>query len=290
MENIKYTEDGKKVAVVGKINNTQWIVQEIYVSGDNEFPAGESFVVTSLLDSPAETYHSRREKDLKEEIKKLENKADEIRKDLKIMSIKERSAKHINMILNEYDSIDIEQLDTFLSFISGNITHIVSENYRGFEIVSFLDALKKEDSWGSNVRYEGLKLLSLFGCSEKGKRYDDKGFSLNWRINHYRDGSGGWTNVFPAKSYEEALEIVATKLKIKMEEFSSKGFGCHGNLKECIDCANKYKISVDSKYLNELKFFNKTNAEELVEKAEQELLKAKEDLKSLRLLGYLFLW
>lgn len=60
-DNIKYTKEGKKVAIVGKINNTQWIVQEIFVSGDNEFPSGENFVVTSLLDVPAETYQSRKE-------------------------------------------------------------------------------------------------------------------------------------------------------------------------------------------------------------------------------------
>lgn len=31
MENIKYTTEGKKVLVIGDLNNTEKIVQEIYV-------------------------------------------------------------------------------------------------------------------------------------------------------------------------------------------------------------------------------------------------------------------
>lgn len=41
---IKYTSDGKKVIAVGKLNAQEAIVQEIFVSGGNEFPSGEIFV------------------------------------------------------------------------------------------------------------------------------------------------------------------------------------------------------------------------------------------------------
>ena len=53
----KYTTDGKKVAIVGKLNNTETIVQEIFVSENgSEIPAGENFVVKSLLDAPAKSW------------------------------------------------------------------------------------------------------------------------------------------------------------------------------------------------------------------------------------------
>jgi hypothetical protein len=46
MSEIKYTSKGQKVRIVGKLNSTEFIVQEIHVteSGD-EVPAGENFVV-----------------------------------------------------------------------------------------------------------------------------------------------------------------------------------------------------------------------------------------------------
>lgn len=57
MKNIKYTTDGKKVVVIGDLNQTDKIVQEIFVTeqGD-EIPQGERFVVKNLLDSPAKSW------------------------------------------------------------------------------------------------------------------------------------------------------------------------------------------------------------------------------------------
>ena len=57
MKNIKYTTDGKKVVVIGDLNQTEKIVQEIFVTKDgDEVPSGERFVVKSLLDEPAKSW------------------------------------------------------------------------------------------------------------------------------------------------------------------------------------------------------------------------------------------
>ena len=41
-QSIKYTTDGKKVVVIGDLNQTEKIVQEIYVTDDGcEIPQGE---------------------------------------------------------------------------------------------------------------------------------------------------------------------------------------------------------------------------------------------------------
>jgi len=43
----KYTNDGKKVGIVGKLNAEQTIVQEIFITeSGQEIPSGENFVVT----------------------------------------------------------------------------------------------------------------------------------------------------------------------------------------------------------------------------------------------------
>lgn len=49
MAEIKYTTCGKKVVVIGDLNQTEKIVQEIFVTNDGaEIPSGERFVYESL--------------------------------------------------------------------------------------------------------------------------------------------------------------------------------------------------------------------------------------------------
>ena len=52
-QEIKYTDDGRKVVVLGALNKQEKIVQEIFVIGEQEIPSGENFVVKSLHDAPA---------------------------------------------------------------------------------------------------------------------------------------------------------------------------------------------------------------------------------------------
>jgi hypothetical protein len=66
----KFTSDGKKVAIIGALNAKETIVLEIFVNDGTEFPAGEHFVVKTLLDVPAETYKAREERTILERIKK----------------------------------------------------------------------------------------------------------------------------------------------------------------------------------------------------------------------------
>lgn len=47
---IKYTADGKKVVVIGDLNQTEKIVQEIFVTEDGcEIPTGERFVIKKVF-------------------------------------------------------------------------------------------------------------------------------------------------------------------------------------------------------------------------------------------------
>ena len=64
-ENIKYTTDGRKVVIIGDLNQTEKIVQEIFVTEDGaEIPSGERFVVKSLLDTPAKSWKEKNIADL----------------------------------------------------------------------------------------------------------------------------------------------------------------------------------------------------------------------------------
>ncbi|HEI9857545.1 TPA: hypothetical protein SLO96_000850 [Proteus mirabilis] len=49
----KFLSDGRKVAVLGKLNTTESIVQEIFVTDSGvEIPSGENFTTKSLHDEP----------------------------------------------------------------------------------------------------------------------------------------------------------------------------------------------------------------------------------------------
>jgi hypothetical protein len=75
----KYTNDGKKVAIVGKLNADQSIVQEIFITKNGqEIPSGENFVVTSLHDQPVKKWSTYYQDRCAQEEKECEYKLKQI--------------------------------------------------------------------------------------------------------------------------------------------------------------------------------------------------------------------
>jgi len=203
----KFTKDGKKVAVLGKLNNEEWIVQEIYVSGDKEFPGGENFVTKTLLDHPAETYELKNKRELDQRIEKLESRVSSLRNDCEIAQHEATATELINRVNIAYTDVDVAQLETLCLFMSGKITHCVVDSYSLPVIKTLREALKAADH-DYGYRFEGLKLVSLFGCGPRTERRDDAKLSLDWRINQYRDGSGSWRKIWPCVSFDAAVAKV----------------------------------------------------------------------------------
>ena len=87
IQDCKYLSDGRKVVVVGVLNQTETIVQEVFVtkSGD-EIPSGERFVVKSLHDAPVLSYKTKEEARL---LKRIESE----KKELAGIVVKQRAAK-----------------------------------------------------------------------------------------------------------------------------------------------------------------------------------------------------
>lgn len=201
MSDIKYTSDGKKVLVVGKLNAEQTIVQEIFVSAGQEIPSGENFVVKSLHDAPAESW---KEKNLRE----LELRYDKQKKDLEqqinqqhqhLSIIKDKAKHHADALFKFVDKADEGSLDLLKKVMSGQITHIFVSGYSPeiFEWDGGKGVYDEERDYG-RVEIKGIKLLSLYGYSDG---------DLEYRLHTYRDGSGGSQQVFPVCSYEEALKL-----------------------------------------------------------------------------------
>lgn len=218
MSDIKYTDDGKKVLVVGKLNAQQTIVQEIFVSAGQEIPSGENFVVKSLHDAPAESW---KEKNLRELEARYENDRKRLQTQIddqeRRLSLERDKAKlQTSALLQFVKNSDASQLETLKNFMAGQITHLFVAGYSP-EIISWKDSnqVYDADSFYPHARLEGIKLVSLMGNSEG---------DLSYRLNQYRDGSGGCgQTIYPTTSYEAALAMAQAQLDEDGEAYVSGG-------------------------------------------------------------------
>lgn len=201
MTDIKYTNDGKKVLIVGKLNSQETIVQEIFVSAGQEIPSGENFVVKSLHDAPAESWKEKNLRELEARYetsrKKWESEIDQ--QGRRLSMIKEKAKLHADALFKFVDNADSESMQLLKKVMSGQITHIFVSGYSP-EIYEWEGGRGAyvEDNFHDRGRIEGIKLLSLYGYSDG---------DLEYRLHTYRDGSGGSEQVWPTCSYEEALKL-----------------------------------------------------------------------------------
>lgn len=207
----KYLSDGRKVVLVGWLNNVEAIVQEIFVTAaGDEIPSGERFVVKSLHDTPVKSYKDKelerlekREKDAKATILRLEKEIELIDERLKtrraMASCIEKAAK----------SMSPEDLDLLEMFTTGQIKWAVDLDYRINDPVPFDTYFADVDTEYGRRRFDGIKLLTLFGTSEG---------NLRFRVNHYRDGSGCYSNSYFFKDRESALSFIKDTVDFRIQE------------------------------------------------------------------------
>lgn len=230
MSTIKFTADGKKVAVIGKLNNQETIVQEIFIVGDAEIPSGENFVVKSLHDAPAiswKEYEIKQVKERNERLlsnlkseneqyeKQLEDKRKKFQEQAKILSDK------FKFIAGAVKNADEGSFNALLAFLEGRIKFLVRNDY--FDIVlftQFVENKSNSDYWPS------INLISLFG--------QDDG-SLQFKVFDYYDGYKSSTHVIPFETEEQAIEKL-TELMLAKKEYSEN----------IITTAKKYNIQLDT--------------------------------------------
>ena len=200
MSTIKYLSDGRKVAIVGQLNAAETIVQEIFISGENEFPSGENFVVKSLHDQPVVSW---KEKNLAEIESRYETEKSRIERDIKELRKKSSAEKKlIQAVIATTKSAANGLPDTLVKFLNGEITHLVIDQYK-YSIETLVDAVSPNDRYDDDI-----KLITLFGRS-KGE--------LEFRINDYSDGSGGNKTILPCGSFQEAKIALERRIKDRTE-------------------------------------------------------------------------
>lgn len=118
MKNVKYTTDGKKVVIINDLNQTEKIVQEIFVNEKGEeIQQGEMFIVKNLLDEPMKSWKENQLKQLE-----LTYEKDKTELDNKIKNTNTEKMSTSNLIISKL--IDkILQLDN--SITTAELIHIV---------------------------------------------------------------------------------------------------------------------------------------------------------------------
>jgi hypothetical protein len=204
--NHKFTSDGRKVAVVGALNAKETIVQEVFVRDGTEFPAGEHFVVKTLLDAPALTYKAKEEQRVIENIERLERERNRLETEIKGFKFKSQAATAKLKWISGVTSNEVQEVfDNLIAMMTGEYTHVVLSGSGeikewGHELFTNCDSY--------NRSFESLRLISLFG-EWNGRQ------SLGWKVNQYQDGSGISTVFFPCRSFQEAVEKAKEIVYIK---------------------------------------------------------------------------
>lgn len=218
----KFLSDGRKVVVVGALNNQETIVQEIFVTAQgDEIPGGERFVVKSLHDQPVETWSSRekvkQEKalaDAKLKIEKINAEVSSLQNTLSFWKEMVKQVKAFSDHINEAD------LDHFSDVMTGQVKFAVRRDYGVPSIERFEDFMSSIDNYYGRKNFEGIKCLSLLGSTNG---------DIALRVNRYSDGSGGSDTVEFYKTIEEARQCVK---RIALERLNGNGLSID-EVKKC---------------------------------------------------------
>lgn len=274
---IKYTTDGRKVVVIGDLNQTEKIVQEIFVTKDgDEIPSGERFVVKSLLDSPAKSWKEQ-------ELQKLEARFDNERKQWedrikKIQDEKELVYKSLSVRVKWLKQVAKQPhpealkrvIETLALFLSNSDIWVFYADYSNW----YLEKYDQEgfsrihDNVDRNyyrTRLENMKLVSLFGRTDG---------DFQFKISEYSDGSGSSKDVEYFKSKKDALTYIQNR-------FDSIQSYDDNHLK----IAEKFNLRINETKLSAFRNNKKQSILKNIEKAEQTLLNYKQSLDDFKALG-----
>lgn len=198
----KFLTDGRKVAVIGKLNNAEYIVQEIFVTASGEeIPSGENFTTRSIHDAPLESWHTKEVARQKAFVERAQGELESINK-----KIKEKNSllkAKADMLANSPELKDLFGIKskTIAMFMTGTIKYLVIDSYEIVPPVSMEDEIISWESTWSDRSYESIKLCSILGRS-KG--------DIEYNIHSYSDGSGSATRVWPCETLDEAKETIHT--------------------------------------------------------------------------------
>lgn len=204
MAEIKYTSDGRKVAIVGKLNNQETIVQEVFVTErGSEIPAGENFVVRSLLDEPAKSWQQNQKERIEREYNAAKKSLEDATRELenKTRAMQEYTRQKTSWMREIADNANRDWFELVYGIVNCEYTHFFVEDWGRIDLLQFDDAFRYQD--GSKQNIKSFSLEKKWDASKQ--RYSAK---PSLTVNRYFDGSGDASEMMPFRGYEAAVSYL----------------------------------------------------------------------------------
>lgn len=253
--NIRFDSDNHKYLIVDQINDEEVLVKEAYLQDNIETYSEEKYVkkVKYLYTEERETYYMKRSREREKYYNDLVSQYKTEEKNLR-----KEYAKALGVLKDKIaflENIDFESapFDRLKSFLLGEYKYLVILNYDP-RIEEFDDIIAQGELYyyGNNYRYEGMKLITLYGGKDCG---------LSWQLNRWSDGSGSNTEIVPCKTMAAAKDVLTEHLN-KEKELGKKQ----------IEIINKYNLPVDSALI-------KSYEAKIIEVAKNRVVSATKSLK-----------
>lgn len=269
MSDYKFLSDGRKVAIVGKLNAKETIVQEIFIANGNEIPSGENFVVKSLHDSPVISYQIKENQRLKEQKERYKRKIDDLTEAYNNIEQKLKARRDILKNVDKFiQLVPEEEMEVFTMFLTGTIEYIVVDSYNITEPQKMIDKIVSWDNYREQ-RYDELKLISVMGGSD-GK--------LGYKIHRYSDGSGNTDYCYPFANLEDARLHIKYRAIGMIEKNSLSKESYDVCKKMDIKFTENHEAMFKKKYLDILKE-NIKNIEKNKKKYDKDISKYEEKIR-----------
>lgn len=202
--NIKYTVDGRKVHIDSKLNENEYIIQEILIKNGKEVLGDKKTVIEigQLYDELPDVAKTWKEKRLEEIELRYERFYDRKEKELNELERAHREMTGtLKMKMRDIkavcENVRPEVFQMVEDYLSGKFKYFVVTNYH-IKIVT-MDYI--------NETYDGkLRLISIFGKSDG---------TMTYARGEYYDYSGGHTTIIPFETYEEAVAYVSEYINNK---------------------------------------------------------------------------
>ena len=202
-----FTEDGRRAEYAGQIDSQHFVriilSREDENYGPEEWAADKLTPVSRVLTSAPKERYAPAIEAAQADLETLRNQIATAREIVRDLQGQERG---LAAAIAKYP-----ELGTAIDFLENRITHVaVMPSYGASTVHTLADYLAMKNDYG---RQEGIKLLGLFGTSDRGDR--------KWFANRYYDGSGSWTEVVPFKSEADAKAYLREQFEAELAAWRS---------------------------------------------------------------------
>lgn len=265
---IKYLADGRVVRVLAQPAPDR-IVVEIGRVYDEDDPDAELFfngteVVDRVYDKAPSEAISREILDLTKELNSLMDSVSELR------AVEAATRKRV-------DALKIySQLERVEDFLAGKITHYVKWEGYLFDAdapVPFVSAVTEERCASDKGSRAPLKLLVLNGTPE---------CTLEWKLNHYSDGSGSSYHCIPCCSLEEAQAKAREILSRSFAKYSVPSGGNLVRAEQLVKAAKACGAPIPDGFEAKLREASENNIRAEIDRCDRQREKWLEHLRAVR--------